>query len=74
MLKQLFQGFFRGRRLRPACFHCGEPVLQEVILNFAGESRLLCCHGCASVLQAIAEAGQTAAYLAEKRNRAESGI
>lgn len=53
-------------RARPACFHCGEPVYTEVWLEFAGAPRLLCCHGCAAVLQAVTAAGQSDAYLAHK--------
>lgn len=52
--------------LYPPCFHCGEPVVQVIELEFAGQTRQLCCHGCLAVLQTIQQAGRSEEYLAHK--------
>lgn len=67
MLNQLLKWFARAPRT--ACFHCGDPVYDPVQTLFAGQSRLLCCRGCASVLQAIEQAGQSQTYLDQKASQ-----
>ncbi len=73
MLTQLTDWLAKSlrRRTYPPCFHCGEALIHPLQQEFAGQARLVCCHGCASVLQAIEQAGQSAAYLAEQAGRGE---
>ncbi len=42
-----------------ACYHCGQPIPDEVDLPVvvAGESRAMCCYGCQAVAQSIVENG-----------------
>lgn len=63
MLTHIQAWFSAACRKREPCFHCGEPIYQLVTLEFAGQTRHLCCHGCQAVLQTIQESGQTGAYL-----------
>lgn len=73
MLKKWQTLWSKWKAVRPAappCFHCAEPVYEAVLLDFDGASRLLCCHGCRAVLEAIAQSGQTRQYLDMKRGQA----
>jgi len=50
--------FFSG------CFHCGLPVPDgaHYPIQFEGETRQACCHGCQAVAQTIIDSGQGAYY------------
>jgi P-type Cu2+ transporter len=42
-----------------ACYHCGQPLPRGTTLSVViqGEARVMCCHGCAAVAQAICAGG-----------------
>lgn len=62
-MRQLLRLFTRPETI--ACYHCGEPVAlhNAVRLNFDGEQRDLCCHGCEAVLMMVESNGLTYEYV-----------
>ncbi len=50
------------------CYHCGDKSLPKytIYVQFYGEIRPVCCHGCATILRTVDEMGMTEEYLAHK--------
>jgi Cu2+-exporting ATPase len=50
------------------CYHCGEKSLPKhtVYVQFDGEIRPVCCHGCAAILRTVDDLGMREEYLAHK--------
>ena len=44
------------------CYHCGQPIVDQVDRDIQGETRHFCCHGCASVCEVIHQSGLEAFY------------
>ncbi len=55
--------FFSGPS-SPGCFHCGLPLPDgaHYPIQFDGQTRQACCHGCQAVAQTIIDSGQGAYY------------
>ncbi len=53
------------------CYHCHELMLEQdvIAVNFAGQERQVCCHGCQAVLQTIESSKMTQDYLRFKQSQ-----
>lgn len=51
-----------------ACFHCGDLVKRRhaVQVQFDGAARVVCCHGCASILKTVEQMGMVRQYREQK--------
>jgi hypothetical protein len=72
-LQKIGTWFKRAQQERAAgqivCFHCGEreSASRAVAASFDGETRLVCCHGCAAILKTVESLGMQQQYLADKK-------
>ena len=50
------------------CYHCGDKSTprRTVYVRFDGETRAVCCNGCAAILKTVEELGMIDDYLAHK--------
>jgi len=50
------------------CFHCGDLVRRRraVHVQFDGAARIVCCHGCASILKTVEQMGMVQQYREQK--------
>ncbi len=64
----------RTTRVRAACFHCGEPLpVQPVIDTVSGAERPFCCTGCAAAARWIGEASLDDYYRLRQGDAARVG-
>lgn len=57
-------------RQRITCYHCGDKSRPKdtVYVTFEGQSRPVCCYGCAAVLKTVEELGMNEEYKNSKLN------
>lgn len=50
------------------CFHCSDLVKRRhaVHVQFDGAARVVCCHGCASILKTVEQMGMVRHYREQK--------
>ena len=59
---------YASREEKITCYHCGEKSRKSltIYIQFDGEPRPVCCHGCAAILNTVDELDMHDEYRAHK--------